>query len=348
MGKSTQRTLLALLCFTVANCLNEETCPDFEFVGYGGNEILTVVRGCPGLPGGPGPQGMPGDRGMSGEMGPPGIPGMMGPEGNRGEKGDTGEHGPKGATGQIGDPGLLTKNGLDQMSCRNGEKNCKQLRARGNVLSGWYTIYPIGCTHMTVLCDMENDGGGWTVFQRRTDGSTDFFQGWAAYKRGFGSKLTEFWLGNDNIHLLTSLGRNELRIDLGDFDNKKYFAKYDSFHILGESDKYKLILGDMVAGNAGDSLSYHNNSLFPSMRLWLYASTINVTFCSDPPAALKTSTEIKRDHELQNHDKMLGLPPAGIAYTLAMANLLPKEVQVTLAIRKNMFSSLWLKLIQEI
>ncbi|XP_006264899.1 ficolin-2 isoform X1 [Alligator mississippiensis] len=262
MGKSTQRTLLALLCFTVANCLNEETCPDFEFVGYGGNEILTVVRGCPGLPGGPGPQGMPGDRGMSGEMGPPGIPGMMGPEGNRGEKGDTGEHGPKGATGQIGDPGLLTKNGLDQMSCRNGEKNCKQLRARGNVLSGWYTIYPIGCTHMTVLCDMENDGGGWTVFQRRTDGSTDFFQGWAAYKRGFGSKLTEFWLGNDNIHLLTSLGRNELRIDLGDFDNKKYFAKYDSFHILGESDKYKLILGDMVAGNAGDSLSYHNNSKF--------------------------------------------------------------------------------------
>ncbi|XP_019366006.1 PREDICTED: ficolin-2-like [Gavialis gangeticus] len=104
---------------------------------------------------------------------------------------------------------------------------------------------------MTVMCDMHTDGGGWIVFQKRVDDSVDFFRDWNSYQKGFGSRLTDFWLGNDNIHLLTSLGTNELRIDLEDFENHKTFAKYSSFKISGESDKYKLTLGDMVAGDAG-------------------------------------------------------------------------------------------------
>lgn len=35
----------------------------------------------------------------------------------------------------------------------------------------------------------------------------DFYRDWATYKRGFGSQLGEFWLGNDHIHALTAQGR---------------------------------------------------------------------------------------------------------------------------------------------
>ncbi|CAJ0947740.1 unnamed protein product [Ranitomeya imitator] len=91
-------------------------------------------------------------------------------------------------------------------------KNCKELRDQGIIFSGWYTIYPDGMQPLMVLCDMITDGGGWIVFQRRVDGSEDFYQDWETYKRGFGNQATEFWLGNENIHRLTSGGRDQVLV----------------------------------------------------------------------------------------------------------------------------------------
>uniref|UniRef100_A0A8C0JBK6 Fibrinogen C-terminal domain-containing protein n=1 Tax=Chelonoidis abingdonii TaxID=106734 RepID=A0A8C0JBK6_CHEAB len=160
---------------------------------------------------------------------------------------------------------LIILQGCPGIPALNGNyfsKNCEELLARGKIMSGWYTIYPRHCNAMTVLCDMHTDGGGWIVFQRRVDGSVDFFRDWNSYKRGFGSQLSEFWLGNDNIHLLTSLGPQELRVDLKDFDFNYQFAIYRSFKIAGESQRYKLILGEFVNGTAGDSLTDQNGMMF--------------------------------------------------------------------------------------
>ena len=65
---------------------------------------------------------------------------------------------------------------------------------------------------------METDGGGWTVFQRRQDGSVDFYRNWTDYEDGFGNLTGEFWLGLGKINCLTKEQSNTLRVDLGDFD----------------------------------------------------------------------------------------------------------------------------------
>ena len=71
---------------------------------------------------------------------------------------------------------------------------------------------------------MSTNGGGWTVFQRRMDGSVDFYRNWTEYKTGFGDLNGEFWLGLDKISRLTKSGQNVLRVDLEDFENETRYA----------------------------------------------------------------------------------------------------------------------------
>ncbi|KXJ29924.1 Ficolin-1 [Exaiptasia diaphana] len=108
---------------------------------------------------------------------------------------------------------------------------------------------------------MVTSGGGWTVIQKRLDGSVDFFRDWAGYKKGFGNKSGEYWLGLDAIHDMTSQGSYRLRFDLEDFDGNKRYAEYDSFIVAGESDNYTLTAG-AYSGNAGDSLAWQKNMEF--------------------------------------------------------------------------------------
>ncbi|CAM4567902.1 ficolin-1-like [Lepidochelys kempii] len=265
MGRAALKTLLSLLCLAATVCQAQDICPEVSLVGFNSIDKLSILRGSPGIPGATGPTGEPGNAGMKGERGPPGILGKVGktgPKGERGPAGRPGVKGDKGALGATGAPGTPVEENLEDRQCKKGAKNCKELLARGIHMSGWYTIYPSDCKAMTVLCDMHTDGGGWIVFQRRVDGSVDFYRDWNTYKRGFGSQLSEFWLGNDNIHLLTSLGPNELRVDLRDFDNKYEFATFSSFKVTGETETYRLIIGPFVNGTAGDSLMAQNGMMF--------------------------------------------------------------------------------------
>ena len=89
------------------------------------------------------------------------------------------------------------------------------------------------------------------MFQRRLDGSVDFYRGWTDYKNGFGNLYGEFWLGLDKIHRLTTTIKNKLRVDLMDTKSKTAYAEYN-FAVSSEKNKYKLSVGT-YSGNLSDN-----------------------------------------------------------------------------------------------
>ncbi|XP_029908755.1 proteoglycan 4-like [Myripristis murdjan] len=155
-----------------------------------------------------------------------------------------------------------------QSSKATMRRDCSDLLIRGEKKSGVYQVTP-DLHHGTfpVLCDMETKGGGWTVLQRRQDGSVSFNRGWAEYRSGFGElNGGEFWLGNDQIHVLTRDRDMILRVDLEDFNGLKAYAEYGHFRVASERQRYRLAVGS-YSGSAGDALHFsirydHNNRAF--------------------------------------------------------------------------------------
>ncbi|CAM4458313.1 unnamed protein product [Leuciscus chuanchicus] len=154
--------------------------------------------------------------------------------------------------------------------------DCSDVYKAGESVSGIYSIYPAGDVPVWVYCHMVSDGkdednGGWTVFQKRMDGSVNFYRPWNQYKRGFGATEGEYWLVFvlryittllENMYQLTRNRKYMLRVDLEDFTGRKGFALYSSFSVGPESDGYKLHVSGFKDGGAGDSLTYHNGQKF--------------------------------------------------------------------------------------
>ena len=105
---------------------------------------------------------------------------------------------------------------------------------------------------------METDGGGWTVFQRRMDGSVDFCRNWTDYVHGFGNISGEHWLGLSKLHRLANGSvSTQLRIDMRDKNGNSAYASYSTFYIGGSTTDYTLHVSG-YNGTAGDCLAYHN------------------------------------------------------------------------------------------
>uniref|UniRef100_A0A672J0K5 Tenascin N n=1 Tax=Salarias fasciatus TaxID=181472 RepID=A0A672J0K5_SALFA len=136
--------------------------------------------------------------------------------------------------------------------------DCLQIMKNGNMQSGIYTIYVNNdrSKPIEVYCDMDTDGGGWVVLQRRNIGKLDFMKRWKQYMAGFGNMTDEFWIGLDKIYELTNTPtRYEVRFDLG-LGSERAYAVYDDFKIAPVKQKFKLSIGK-YRGTAGDAMTYH-------------------------------------------------------------------------------------------
>eukprot|EP00066_Takifugu_rubripes_P016277 XP_011605543.1 PREDICTED: fibroleukin-like [Takifugu rubripes] len=150
-------------------------------------------------------------------------------------------------------------------------RDCSDYLLRRERKSGVYIVTPdLRSKSFPVFCDMELLGGGWTLLQRRQDGSVSFNRTWAEYRSGFGElDGGEFWLGNNMIHLLTRERDMMLRVELEDFEGEKGFAEYSQFRVASERLRYTLTVGG-YSGNAGNALRFsksydHNHRAFTTL-----------------------------------------------------------------------------------
>ncbi|XP_058494497.1 angiopoietin-related protein 4-like [Solea solea] len=119
-------------------------------------------------------------------------------------------------------------------------KDCNDVFVRGQRASGVYTIQPSNSPPFKVLCEITSEGG-WTIIQKRHDGSQKFNQQWDSYKKGFGSVDGEFWLGLENIHSLSKQGQYILQVELSDQAGERQTVRYQ-FRLDGEEKKFTVHL----------------------------------------------------------------------------------------------------------
>ncbi|XP_018013872.1 techylectin-5B [Hyalella azteca] len=141
-------------------------------------------------------------------------------------------------------------------------EDCQDLFELGYNATGVYYLQKFG---RQVHCDMEIDSGGWLVIQRRVrvDPQVNFDQSWHTYKKGFGDLESEFWIGNEFLHVLTNQKAYRLAVDMVDFEKGAFAASYSSFRVGNEASFYALDLGEFK-GNTTDAFSYHHGRPFTS------------------------------------------------------------------------------------
>lgn len=72
--------------------------------------------------------------------------------------------------------------------CQNlqPKRDCLEFYQYGIKINGIYKVHQNILKIIQVYCDQSTDGGGWTIIQRRVDGSINFVRDWKNYKKGFG------------------------------------------------------------------------------------------------------------------------------------------------------------------
>jgi len=169
----------------------------------------------------------------------------------------------------IDDPKTMRKYFCD---CRGlgPKRDCTEFNQQGIKVDGIYLVNhnQPSLKNIQVFCDQNTDGGGWTVIQRRIDGTENFYRDWESYKIGFGDLDHEFWIGNQNIHTLELQSRfgygTEIRIDMMSRSRNTFYAKYSWFLVGNEKTNYILHLGG-YSGDAGDAFSIHNGMMFSTV-----------------------------------------------------------------------------------
>ena len=115
-----------------------------------------------------------------------------------------------------------------------------------------------------VPCDMETDGGGWIVIQRRDAslGTVNFTRNWEDYENGFGDLDGEFWIGLRNIHELTYQHDVDLQISVWNDTETSITWIYPTLRVAGPESNYYLTVSGGTGDGVHDAFAYHDGNYF--------------------------------------------------------------------------------------
>nr|XP_054923508.1 techylectin-5A-like [Dermacentor andersoni]XP_054923509.1 techylectin-5A-like [Dermacentor andersoni] len=139
-------------------------------------------------------------------------------------------------------------------------RHCADLLRNGQTTSGVYTVFHegAGTSGQNVSCDMDTDGGGWTVIQRRGQYGNPvyyFYRNWKEYADGFGNPAEEYWIGNIALHVLTSGDENmDLRVVLSNSTEESVSLDYQNFKVADERQYFRLELGGYEGKTGWDAI----------------------------------------------------------------------------------------------
>ncbi|XP_069131802.1 microfibril-associated glycoprotein 4-like [Argopecten irradians] len=126
--------------------------------------------------------------------------------------------------------------------------------------SGVYRITPVPGKSFDVFCDMDTGDGPWTVIQNRQSKEVDFYRNWDEFKSGFGDLHGNFWLGNDQLSVLTETPC-VLRIQIHSLNGTFGYAEYSQFQVSNETDQYRLFVTGF-SGNVSNAMEWNSGYMF--------------------------------------------------------------------------------------
>ena len=147
-----------------------------------------------------------------------------------------------------------------------GAFDCAALQESGVTVSG---IYRIAASERPVYCDMETDGGGWTMLQRRggVQPSTSFARTMLEYQDGFGDPAGEHWMGLEAFHRMENeQDVLQLRVDVWEAPlGFRRHAVYDVLYLDGARDDFWMHVY-MTSGTAIDGFEMTSGDYFEACK----------------------------------------------------------------------------------
>lgn len=147
-------------------------------------------------------------------------------------------------------------------------RHCTDLLNAGQHRSGVYSVFhkAAGPSGQSVYCDMDTDGGGWTVIQRRGQYGNSvyhFYRNWTEYANGFGDPSNEYWIGNRALHALTSDDEEmALRVVLSNSTEDSVSVDYESVRVGNEDTLFKIQLGKHLRPQGWHAMGTANGQKF--------------------------------------------------------------------------------------